>query len=328
MMFTWMVLALLLATGEGPGDPATGADRKLPLSHGCLIPDSLSMSYAWEFPRNPWIDTARLPAAIAPQVLRGFALFTNTSRISPRFTGGTMTCNNCHPNGGQRDRALPLVGVAGAFPEYNKRSGRMFTLEERIIGCFLRSVNATGSRVDRSALRHENELEGAALNPESREVQDVAAYIRWLSPAGLTDTLSLWRGHNQIAAASLLPVNRLDPKRGKELFLEKCSTCHGRDGQGVDIGDKRPGPLWGPDSWNDGAGAARVYTLAGMIRYWMPYLNPGSLTDEEAQHIAAFITSQSRPGFPFKDKDYLKEKIPPDAVYYKQLYARNPLIDK
>ena len=70
-------------------------------------------------------------------------------------------------------------------------------------------------------------------------------------------------------------------------------SCHGVDGQGVAVGDKKPGPLWGPDSWNDGAGAARVYTLAGIIRYSMPYLDPGSLTDEEAQQVAAFIDSQA-----------------------------------
>ena len=70
-------------------------------------------------------------------------------------------------------------------------------------------------------------------------------------------------------------------------------SCHGDDGQGVQIGDKKAGPLWGPGSWNDGAGAARVYTLAGIIRYTMPYLNPGSLSDEDAQQVAAFITAQA-----------------------------------
>ena len=88
------------------------------------------------------------------------------------------------------------------------------------------------------------------------------------------------------------------------------------DGQGVAVGDKKPGPLWGPDSWNDGAGAARVYTLAGIVRYAMPYLNPGSLTDEEAQEVAAFINSKPRPAFPYKQTDYLTEKLPGDAVYY------------
>jgi cytochrome c len=48
----------------------------------------------------------------------------------------------------------------------------------------------------------------------------------------------------------------------------------------------------------------------------MPYLNPGSLTDEEAQEVAAFITSKPRPAFPFKSGDYLTDKLPGDAVYY------------
>ena len=72
----------------------------------------------------------------------------------------------------------------------------------------------------------------------------------------------------------------------------------------------------GPRSWNDGAGAARVYTLAGMIRYSMPYLDPGNITDEDAQQVAAFIDSRPRPAFPFKEHDYRVEKLPADAVYY------------
>ena len=84
----------------------------------------------------------------------------------------------------------------------------------------------------------------------------------------------------------------------------------------MSIGDKKPGPLWGDNSWNDGAGAARVYTLAGIVRYSMPYLDPGSLTDEEALEVAAFIDSKPRPEFPFKSSDYATDKLPPDAVYY------------
>jgi thiosulfate dehydrogenase len=59
-----------------------------------------------------------------------------------------------------------------------------------------------------------------------------------------------------------------------------------------------------------------VYTLAGIIRYAMPYLNPGSLTDEEAQNVAAFVNGKPRPEFPFKPTDYATEKLPADAVYY------------
>ena len=49
----------------------------------------------------------------------------------------------------------------------------------------------------------------------------------------------------------------------------------------------------------------------------MPYLNPGSLTDEEAQEVAAFINSKPRPKYPFKERDYVGSKIPVDAVYYR-----------
>jgi cytochrome c len=56
--------------------------------------------------------------------------------------------------------------------------------------------------------------------------------------------------------------------------------------------------------------------LAGIIRYAMPYLDPGSLSDEEAQLLAVFITSMPRPAYPFKRDDYVTSGPPVDAVYY------------
>jgi cytochrome c len=53
-----------------------------------------------------------------------------------------------------------------------------------------------------------------------------------------------------------------------------------------------------------------------MIRYSMPYLDPGNMTDEDAQQLAAFIDSKPRTAFPFKDRDYRTQRLPPDAVYY------------
>jgi thiosulfate dehydrogenase len=144
----------------------------------------------------------------------------------------------------------------------------------------------------------------------------VSAYITWLARGSEVGKNPAWRGQNTIASEHLIPVAKLDPGKGQALFLEHCTNCHGEGGQGVQIGDKKAGPLWGPDSWNDGAGASRVYTLAGIIRYSMPYLDPGRLTDEEAQQLAAFIDSKPRPSYPFKQQDYRTEKLPPDSVYY------------
>lgn len=319
---TVLLFVVLFVLPQDPVDQKTASDS---LKWSLLIPDTATMSRAWEVPRNPTVEARGLDPQEAIKILRGFSLFMNTFKAGGRFSGGTMSCNNCHPNGGQREKAMPLVGVDRVFPEYNKRAGRFFTLEDRIIGCLLRSANATGSKKRNVLTRHENELEGATLNSETDEVQALASYIRWL-PTGREIPKDIpWRGHNTLPDSVLIPVKKLSPKLGAKLYGEYCSSCHGTDGQGVDIGDKRAGPLWGPNSWNDGAGAARTYTLAGMLRDWMPYLYPGKLTYEEAQHIAAYITSKPRPQFPFKEKDYLKEKIPVDAVYYKQLYSKNPL---
>jgi thiosulfate dehydrogenase len=214
-------------------------------------------------------------------------------------------------NAGQRERALPIVGVAGVFPEYNARASRLISLADRVVDCFLRSENATG-RIEGS----DGSGDGDLPTPTSKEVLAISAYVTWLSKGYAVGKNPTWRGQNAIPAASLIPVEKLDKKQGEAVFLERCGSCHGKDGQGVQIGDKKAGPLWGPDSWNDGAGASRVYTLAGIIRYSMPYLDPGGLTDEEAQQVAAFITAQPRPVYPYKDRDYATSKIPSDAVYY------------
>jgi thiosulfate dehydrogenase len=274
------------------------------------------MVTAWDYPRNPLTDATLGDSKLANEIRLGFRIFTNTPGEASRFTPSKVSCNNCHLNGGQRERSLPLVDVAGMFPEYNRRSGRLYTLGDRIVDCFLRSENATGL-IEAGRGRQAGEEGGEIVPaPTSKEVLAVAAYITWLARGAAVGKNPVWRGQNVITASNVLPIERLDPQKGKAIFMESCSSCHGVDGQGVAVGDKKPGPLWGPDSWNDGAGAARVYTLAGIIRYSMPYLNPGSLTDEEAQQVAAFVDSQPRPSYPFKSQDYRTEKLPVDSVYY------------
>lgn len=311
-------LTFLLLMGLSGTDPSRqDSSDPVDVSHGRLIPGTTTMVTAWSIPRDPSADTTLGDSPRAAQIRWGFRLFMNTRDEAPLYARNGLVCGNCHLNGGQRELAMPLVGVASVFPEYNNRAGGMITLEDRIVGCFDRSENATGAGTSRRAGSLPQALEHRTPNPDSREVVALAAYISWLSEGFAQGDTLPWRGHNVIPSDRRIPVDRLSRTRGKALFLGKCASCHGKDGQGVPIGDKKAGPLWGPDSWNDGAGAARVYTLAGMIRYSMPYLNPGSLTDEEAQHIAAFINSMPRPEYPHKDKDYRVERLPTDAVYYR-----------
>lgn len=303
----WISISLLTAAGCAPKD-----DTSLIFGYklsGPLISSRTTMVTAWAFPRNPLTDPTLDESKLSDQIRWGFRIFTNTPQEAARFTPSKISCNNCHLNGGQRERSLPLVGVAAMFPEYNRRSGRLYSLSDRIVDCFFRSENATG-------MSDENGVEDMLPQPNSEEVLAVTAYLTWLAQGYEVGQNPAWRGQNTIPRENLIPIQNLDPRKGEALFMEHCTNCHGKDGQGVAIGDKKPGPLWGPDSWNDGAGAARIYTLAGIIRYSMPYLAPGRLTDEEAQQVAAFINSKPRPAYPFKAKDYRTEKLPVDSVYY------------
>lgn len=293
------VVGLILVSATACARPAPSANPP-----ARLVNATSTMVTAWEVPQNPLSDPALDSSPIGKEVRWGYEIFVDTANKAPRLTGAKVTCANCHLNAGQRERGLPIVGVAGMFPEPNARAGRLISLPDRIVDCFNRSENAAGhDGVDQPT-------------PSSSEVLAVVAYITWLSRGFRVGENPSFRARNAIPAASLMPVDALDAHAGESIYSAQCASCHGADGQGVQIGDKKAGPLWGPDSWNDGAGAARIYTLAGIIRYSMPYLNPGSLTDAEAQQVAAFITAKPRPRYPFKERDYPSSKIPSDAVYY------------
>ena len=104
-----------------------------------------------------------------------------------------------------------------------------------------------------------------------------------------------------------------DPERGRPIYMSACAGCHAPDGLGmrrslptVDLGYMMP-PLWGPDSFNDGAGMARLITAANFVHFNMPhgtdYLNP-QLSPEEAWDVAAYVLSQGRPHKSGLDHDY------------------------
>ncbi len=292
--------------------PAAGDSPDDSLAYGLLIPATSTMTRAWEIPRDPTVDPRTAHAAGPDSVREGFMIFTHTPEEAPLYARNGLSCSSCHLNAGQRERALPLVGIASVFPEFNKRAARTFLLEDRIIECFRRSMDAS-----EGDLQEPRFSAGDTLSASTREVASVAAYLRWISRGFAHGDPLPWRGQNALSAQGTVALSKLDTARGRALFLEHCANCHGEDGQGVAIGDKKAGPLWGRMSWNDGAGAARILTLAGIIRFAMPYLNPGSLTDEEAEQIAAYINAQPRPSYPFKAADYPGSAPPSDAVYYR-----------
>ena len=57
-------------------------------------------------------------------------------------------------------------------------------------------------------------------------------------------------------------------------------------------------PLWGPRSYNWGAGMARVDNAAGFIKANMPLGQGNRLGDQQAWDVAAFVNSHERPKDP------------------------------
>ena len=75
------------------------------------------MVTAWEIPKNPLTDSTLDDSKLSKDIKWGFRIFTNTPTEAPHLAPSKVSCSNCHLNAGQRERSLPLVSVAGMFPD-------------------------------------------------------------------------------------------------------------------------------------------------------------------------------------------------------------------
>jgi thiosulfate dehydrogenase len=60
---------------------------------------------------------------------------------------------------------------------------------------------------------------------------------------------------------------------------------------------------------------AREERAATFIKHFMPQSNPGSLTDQQAYDVAAYVVAQPRPDSPGKADDWPKGGAPADVPY-------------
>jgi thiosulfate dehydrogenase len=208
-----------------------------------------------------------------------------------RFAGNNLTCQNCHLNAGTGQFALPFVGVFADFPQYRARDGRVGTIEDRINGCMTRSMN------------------GRELPLDGPEMKAIVAYLKFLSTGIPVGATTPGRGTVEVP----LLDRAADPARGATVYAQTCATCHGADGAGKRngiVGDARGyafPSLWGPDSFNDGAGMTRLITSVGFIHGNMPFgttWQKPALTTEDAWDVAAFVDSQPRPHVEGLEHDY------------------------
>ncbi len=214
-----------------------------------------------------------------------------------------LACASCHVKAGIQAYGIPFVGLTKLFPTYTGREDKISTLEDRINGCFERSMS------------------GKAIDDESEEMRAIVAYMDHLSQ---DVTVTGKRIEGQLTPdLAVLPDRAADLDKGAEVFDMHCAVCHMKDGKGMRKPDSDKGylypPLQGENTFNDGAGMHRMLTAAKFIKSNMPtgttYKDP-VLTDEEAYDVAAYINSFDRPHKENRDKDYPDlSKKPKDAPF-------------
>lgn len=242
-----------------------------------------------------------LSASNADQVVRGMRLHLQTKALLPDNVGNALNCTSCHLNAGTVADGSPFVGVSAFFPSYASRAGKEVTLEERINGCFRRS------------------MDGKPLPVTSPDMQAMVAYFDWMKMNTQPGDKVAGRGVGKVD-----PAIKPDPENGKVVYVQQCAVCHGDNGQGLKHADGSfvfP-PLWGDESFNIGAGMARTYTAAAFVKRNMPIgfhekfpLGQGGLSDQEAVDVAEYFSHQPRPDFVDKAKDWPKGGKPVDARY-------------
>ncbi len=257
-----------------PGPPTRAANIELPDTR--LIKEE----GIWIAP--DWNTVALEPNA--GQIEYGKELIAHTAEyLGPegkvlRISNG-MNCQNCHLEAGTLPLGNNFGAVASTYPKIRGRSGLSEGIPKRINDCFERSLNGQG------------------LDPESEEMQAMVAYMQWLGkevPKG-----------SKLPGVGIYDIPLLDraadPVQGKSVYERQCASCHGTEGLGL----KTPAgtaylypPLWGPASYNQGAGLYRLSRFAGYVKANMPlgatYKRP-LLSDEEAWDLAAYVNSMERP---------------------------------
>jgi thiosulfate dehydrogenase len=217
-----------------------------------------------------------------------------------RYMDSRLACASCHIGAGVDPGNLSLATAFTKYPRISPRSGGNETIQDRINGCMMRSMN------------------GRALPEDSPEMIAMVAYLRFLANQDAASSATRRKDHDPPAFKT--PNRAADLKAGEDVFAKRCAACHGSEGAGLAAArDLVHGfvfpPLWGPNSFNDGAGMHRVLTAARFVKARMP-LGNADLTDDQALDVAAFLNSKPRPEMKGLERDYPdRTKKPADTGY-------------
>ncbi|HDZ56419.1 MAG TPA: c-type cytochrome [Pseudomonas xinjiangensis] len=210
-------------------------------------------------------------------VQQGRAIFVDTKKHASDYVGNGLACANCHLEQGRKANSAPLWAAYTMYPAYRKKNDKVNSYAERLQGCFQFSMN------------------GEAPEADGPVIAALTAYSYWLATGAPTGQELPGRAYPEVPQ----PEGGYDLAKGEQVYDAQCAVCHGSNGEGQKSGETYVfPPLWGADSFNWGAGMHRINTAAAFIKENMPLGKGGTLSDEEAWNVAAFMNSHERPQDP------------------------------
>ncbi|MBS0453380.1 MAG: c-type cytochrome [Proteobacteria bacterium] len=207
----------------------------------------------------------------------GEQIFMRTGQYAKPYVGNDLSCANCHLDAGRKPDSAPLWGAFGRYPAFRNKTGQVDTFAARLQGCFMYSMN------------------GKAPPQDSEIITALQTYSAWLAKGAPVGTSVPGGGY----PTPNKPPEPADYLRGEKVYAQNCALCHGTDGQGQRTGDAQVfPPLWGPRSFNWGAGMHAISTAASFIQANMPLGRSQALSDQAAWDVALFMNSHERPQDP------------------------------
>jgi thiosulfate dehydrogenase len=272
LVLTLAVAALGACSGRTPID-ARAADAAPPAASSAAPAKATAHAPAFTppaesaIPEGPYGDMVRL----------GREIFLHTRQNAPAYVGNGLECVNCHLDAGRLADSSPLWGAYGMYPQYRKKNGHVNSYGERLQGCFMYSMN------------------GKAPPLDDKVIVALETYSYWMAQGAPLGVKLAGAGYPRVSTPAKAP----DYARGQAVFARDCALCHGADGQGQKVaGAYVFPPLWGPDSFNWGAGMHELDKAAAFIKANMPLGRGGMLSDQDAWDVAMFMDAHERPQDP------------------------------
>jgi thiosulfate dehydrogenase len=164
-----------------------------------------------------------------------------------------------------------------AYPAYRAKNKKVNNFGMRLQGCFRFSENGKVPALD------------------SKTIISLEAYSYWQAAGAPNGAKVAGRGYPALPAPAVAP----NYARGAAVYKADCALCHEADGAGQYTDGQTVFPaLWGPKSFNWGAGMESIKNAAKFIHANMPFGAVGTVTPQQAWDVADYVDSHDRPQDP------------------------------